>query len=341
MGSNFNFPGSRNAVQSCIVYVIAAILITLVDSIECLQVMISCLSDVFAGIALMHEQPEGDIMQQSPRDVKKTRLVDFRLIAYAYLFVGNIQSLGSFILWFSYMKQRGPTGLVPNPLPVDDGSYSAPFPLGYLPSQLTFAFNFGVGSGNLATDELAAGTTASSVFYVTLIVSQLAHLLSIRRSETPYFSDLRGFNSWSEFFAALPAHFIPPAAILWAWAGAIATALILTEVPAIQQLVGTDHVPGTYWGYAFAWAALVFVLLEARKWFVYLFPDLDIVRWGKRELDFDLRSMRCIDVDTHDKRRKLQPAPAKQVNEIELENVDAHAAGEASHHDGAAAVNTP
>ena len=42
----------------------------------------------------MNEPPEEAIMQQEPRDVKKQRLVDIRLIGYSYLFLGNIISIG-------------------------------------------------------------------------------------------------------------------------------------------------------------------------------------------------------------------------------------------------------
>lgn len=42
----------------------------------------------------MNEPPEAAIMQEKPRDVKKQRLVDIRLIGYSYLFLGNIISIG-------------------------------------------------------------------------------------------------------------------------------------------------------------------------------------------------------------------------------------------------------
>ena len=60
-------------------------------------IFLSChcsLTDVFAGVALMNEPPEAAIMQETPRDVKKQRLVDIRLIGYSYLFLGNTISIG-------------------------------------------------------------------------------------------------------------------------------------------------------------------------------------------------------------------------------------------------------
>ena len=57
-----------------------------------LQIIISCLTDVGAGIALMYEPAQGAIMKQPPRNVKE-HLVTPMLIAYGYMFAGNIASV--------------------------------------------------------------------------------------------------------------------------------------------------------------------------------------------------------------------------------------------------------
>ena len=85
-----------------------------------LMIIISCITDVAAGIALMYEPAESDIMAAPPRNVATTRLVTAPLIAYGYLFYGTLQSIGSFIIWFVYLANRGSMNL-PNPLPADDG----------------------------------------------------------------------------------------------------------------------------------------------------------------------------------------------------------------------------
>ena len=43
----------------------------------------------------MNEPPEDAIMLEKPRDVKRSRLVDINLIGYAYLFYGNLISVGA------------------------------------------------------------------------------------------------------------------------------------------------------------------------------------------------------------------------------------------------------
>ena len=61
---------------------------------------ISCITDVFNGIALMYEPAEDDTMLARPRDVKRDHLVSGWLILYSYGFYGNLQSLAAFITWF-------------------------------------------------------------------------------------------------------------------------------------------------------------------------------------------------------------------------------------------------
>ena len=140
---------------------------------------ISCITDVFNGIALMYEPAEDDIMLARPRNVERNRLVTGSLIFYSYGFYGNLQSLAAFVTWcvptggiqrvglqhqsltlrlnrdsaptrptllrrFYYMASRGPTGLVADPIPATgDPALINAYPVGYTSSQLTFAWNWG------------------------------------------------------------------------------------------------------------------------------------------------------------------------------------------------------
>ena len=188
---------------------------------------------------------------------------------------------------------------------------------------------------------------ASSVYFVTLVVAQMGHLLSVR-SKTPYFADWlctrrcgsregKGSSGGSggrsgdsagsggrggsggdsestgdeekEEPVVGPLHDPvvndgssinrPPIvitasvvsspspnpcnyirwSIILAWFGSIATALIFTEVPFIQQNCGTGSVPGLYWGFAVGWSVCFFVIAEIRKWLLFLFPSTSVARW--------------------------------------------------------------
>jgi hypothetical protein len=98
-----------------------------------------------AGMVLMLEPAQGDLMTEPPRDYKRERLVPLRLVAYSYLFYGTMQSIAAFVTWFYYMASRGPTDILPTPLPpVGDPAWEGLYPVGYTPAQTTFAWNWGV-----------------------------------------------------------------------------------------------------------------------------------------------------------------------------------------------------
>ncbi len=149
-----------------------------------LMIIICCFTDVFGGLALMNELPEGDIMDRPPRDVKNTRLIDWKVLLYSYMFYANSMSIGAFYMFFHYMFYRGPHDL-PNPVPVDDDGTRS-FPMGYTPGQLLFAWNWAVNDNALGEDMIQATNVGSSIFFVALVVAQLGHVLSVRR-KTPYF----------------------------------------------------------------------------------------------------------------------------------------------------------
>lgn len=120
------------------------------------------------------------------------------------------------------------------------------------------------------------------MFFVTLVVAQMGHLLGIRR-KSPYFSDAimgKGGGGlcnrlWKELMESKP---IPR--ILLAWIASAVIANIFNEIPAVQVACGTGSVPGRYWGFAVGWSVLCFTLNEIRKWIVFLYPDSLIASIG-------------------------------------------------------------
>jgi sodium/potassium-transporting ATPase subunit alpha len=65
-----------------------------------LMIIICCLTDCAAAITLAYEKPEADLMLRPPRNPKKDRLVNTRLIFHAYFFVGLLQCFLSFTMAF-------------------------------------------------------------------------------------------------------------------------------------------------------------------------------------------------------------------------------------------------
>lgn len=282
-----------------------------------LMIMISCISDVFAGVALMNEPAEHAIMKRPPRDLKNSPLLNYKLVLYGYLFIGNLESIGPFFNYFWYMANRGNTRAVPDPIPADDDG-SRSFPAGYRLSQLIGAWNWGLADGDLYDDQMKAAAVGSSVFYVAIVVAQMGHLLSIRR-KTPYFYDAimntqvyqahmlaedtnehasvttDGLNNnntqemtttlrinQSKFYLNRPiyqriwdeiCYTRFPRNVLYAWFGSICTIIFFNYIPVFTMYCGTANVPGKYWGYAFGWSLMCFVLAEIRKWIIILYPD--------------------------------------------------------------------
>ena len=69
------------------------------------MIIICCLTDCAAAITLAYEKPEADLLLRPPRNIKKDRLVDTKLIFHAYFFVGLYQCFLSFTMAFWYMER--------------------------------------------------------------------------------------------------------------------------------------------------------------------------------------------------------------------------------------------
>jgi sodium/potassium-transporting ATPase subunit alpha len=64
-------------------------------------------TDLLPAISLAYEEPESDIMQRPPRDARRDRLVNSRLIFLAYGVIGVMQAAAGFFLYFVIMAEHG------------------------------------------------------------------------------------------------------------------------------------------------------------------------------------------------------------------------------------------
>merc|ERR1711990_31054 len=64
-------------------------------------------TDMVPAISLAYEQAENDIMKRAPRNAATDRLVNSRLIGYAYLQIGMIQASAGFFSYFTIMAEHG------------------------------------------------------------------------------------------------------------------------------------------------------------------------------------------------------------------------------------------
>lgn len=111
-----------------------------------LMIIICCCTDCAAATALAYEKPEADVLLRPPRNAKKDRLVDWKLILQAYGFVGIIEAVSSFAMAYWYTQRQG----------------------------LSFSvlwFGFGdIPAGMSEGRETSILDTASSIYFVNLVV---------------------------------------------------------------------------------------------------------------------------------------------------------------------------
>jgi sodium/potassium-transporting ATPase subunit alpha len=111
-----------------------------------LMIIICCCTDCAAATALAYEKPEADVLHRPPRNAKKDRLVDWRLILQAYGFVGMVETVSSFAMAYWYAQRQG---------------------LSF--SFLWFGFN-SIPAGMTENEKNSILNTASSIYFVNLVV---------------------------------------------------------------------------------------------------------------------------------------------------------------------------
>lgn len=121
-----------------------------------LMIIICCLTDAVAATCLAYEKPEADVLNRPPRDPKKERLVDWKLLLQAYGFIGLLETLSSFAMSYWYAQRVG----------------------------LKFSelwFGFGVVPAHMTQDEYTAIlNTASSIYFINLVVMQWFVVFALR-----------------------------------------------------------------------------------------------------------------------------------------------------------------
>lgn len=71
------------------------------------MIIICVVTDVLPAISMCFERPEAGLLLRKPRDTKKDRLVDWKLLLHAYLFLGVLESLCANSMAFWYLDRSG------------------------------------------------------------------------------------------------------------------------------------------------------------------------------------------------------------------------------------------
>lgn len=195
-----------------------------------LMIIICCCTDCAAATALAYEKPEADVLLRPPRNARKDRLVDWKLIVQAYGFVGIIESVTSFAMAYWYAERQG---------------------LRF--SSLWFGFN-DVQSDLSEAEKTAILNTASSIYFINLVVMQWFNLFALR---TRRLSVLKHRLNW----------YLIPAIVF-----ALLIAIFFLYVPKFHAVLGTAVVPVEHWFLPMGFGMGLLLLDEARKWGVRRFP---------------------------------------------------------------------
>ncbi|KAI9832078.1 MAG: hypothetical protein M1826_002406 [Phylliscum demangeonii] len=211
-----------------------------------LMIIICCFTDCAAATALSYEQPEADVLLRRPRNVKKDRLVDWRLILQFYGFFGTIETLTSFAMSYWYAQRRG----VPfSALWLKYGE----LPPGYDQKYVTGVLN-----------------EASSIYFVNLVVMQWFTLMAVRTRRLSIFQQPPLFNKRTRNLYLFPA-------ILFA----LLIVFFFCYIPSLQKVLNSTRVPVEHFFLPMAFGMCILILDEARKYAVRRWPTgfLGRVAW--------------------------------------------------------------
>ena len=186
---------------------------------------------------MAYEKPEADVLLRPPRNPKKDRLVDWRLILHAYGFVGVIETAASFSMGYWFLQRQGATF-----------------------SQLWFGFG-NVPTGMTSDQYAELSAQASSIYFVTLVVMQFFNLLAVRTRRLSLIQHPPLFRKATRNIYLFPAI-----------AFALAIAFFFNYVPKFQEVLATAQVPVEQWFLPLSFGMGLLLLDEARKWSVRRWP---------------------------------------------------------------------
>ncbi|KAL1882414.1 hypothetical protein Plec18167_002830 [Paecilomyces lecythidis] len=211
-----------------------------------LMIIICVFTDLFLSLSLIMEKEEYDLLDGPPRNHKKDHLINLKIYAQSYLFIGVLETLCAHSMFFLYMYKAA--GIPFHALVFAFEKYSDGF-YGYTEDELTHYNNVG-----------------QCVYFVALVIMQWGNILSVRNKRMsilqadPVRKERR--NPW-----------LPLAMLI-----SLIIAIFVTEVPGIQTLFNTASVPLEFWFIPIGLAFGILLMDEVRKAVVRLFPKGPIAR---------------------------------------------------------------
>lgn len=211
-----------------------------------LMIIICVFTDLFMSLAVIMEKEEFDLMSLPPRNHNKDHLINLKVYAQSYLFIGAMETICAHSMFFLYYWRHA--GIPARSLFLAFNRYSDGF-YGYSEKELT---NFNI--------------VGQSVYFVTLVLLQWGNVLSIRNKRLSILQAdpirKKRRNPW-----------LVPAALT-----ALVIAIFVTEEPGLKKLFGTGSVPLEHWFLPLPLALGILIMDELRKLLVRVWPKGPIAR---------------------------------------------------------------
>ena len=207
-----------------------------------LMIIICCFTDLMCCLTLVFEEEEFDLLSLAPRNPKKSHLINFQIYTHSYLFIGMLETVTAHAMFFYYIYSYA--GIPIRRMFFAFAHYSDGY-YGHTQAELNRFLN-----------------TGQSVYFVTLVILQVANLHSVRNKRLSIFQRGPRHNWWL---------FAGPVA-------SIAIAIFVTKVPGLQNLFGIAAVPIKFWMLPIPLAIGVLMMDEVRKLVVRLAPNGPIAK---------------------------------------------------------------
>ena len=205
---------------------------------------ISVCTDVFPALSLMYEGAEANVLLRSPRRVGKDRLVDWKLLVQAYLFLGTPIAVVAHLLYFVYMYRVWNVH----------------------PGMLFLAFDkWGVeGYAGLTIEQQhSALSGAQCVYFATIVILQLfGNLVNTRNRHLSLFQSPPTRNPY--IFAAMVC--------------SIGAAVVVTYVPVFHNIIATYPIPAEFWFFPLPFALCMTGFDEIRKLLLRRYPESRVAK---------------------------------------------------------------
>ncbi|CEP03211.1 Cation-transporting P-type ATPase N-terminal domain-containing protein [Plasmodiophora brassicae] len=212
------------------------------------QVIFCILHDVTMSISLMFEKPESDLMKQKPRNVRTSRLVDWKFLFQIYCFIGLMTWLSCFGMFFLYWRWQG---------------------FGFYDLMLVFDNWKEEYKGHTLEDLNAKLAVSQSIFYVTMTIMQFGNILATRnrRMSMWHSNPFWGPRRNKALLIVMAIHLI-----------ICVLNVYISTAPGVNNIFRFGYVPYQFWLLPIPLAVGVLLADETRKYIVRNYPDSFIAR---------------------------------------------------------------